>query len=688
MESSRTRRPLAAPTALCSAALLGTLAWPLLTRRVFVAEDLLWFHLPVRYLYQQALQAGDTVLWTPSIFAGFYVHGEGQLGAFHPLHQLLYRLLPLDIAFNFELLASYVAAYAGMVWFLRRLDFRLSAALVGAMLFAFSGFALLHHQSLAVIAIVAHLPWLLAGADLLIVEERESAWRLGFATLACGLGSAFLMGSVQALWWNALALGAFACYRAAETRRWRGLLACAVAVTFGVLLGGVQLLPSADAVAHSTRAELPRDFALTYSLHRINVLQLWSPRVFANGAYSWPETMLFHEFGIYAGAILPVALCWLWSRRTALPARRRGLLAAATVLAILGLWLALGRYGRLANLLAYLPVLQSMRAPVRYIVLAQFAGAVLAALAIEDLLAISESEADVRPSTAVWTPLALSVATLLTFNTGFLFSGRYGFADVATAAPGVAIVAAVSLLVVLAARRVRWALPALVLVTMVDLAMWAVPYIYAEPPRPIAAIAHAAPAAPLEIEESYAASSGHVLYRSNQLVLRGYRLTTGYTGLFPSTRHPIDGEEALRLSGTRWRFTVDGTRTRFVGAVERVRLLDREQKNASGTVRMAIDRPGRLAAQVEAPGPRVLAFTERFHSGWSATNDGRALQMVRVEGDFLGCLLDAGVHRVELRFMPRSFMYGSIASACGIVALGVALLASRVWQTRSANASE
>jgi hypothetical protein len=329
-------------------------------------------------------------------------------------------------------------------------------------------------------------------------------------------------------------------------------------------------------------------------------------------------------------------------------------------------------------------VLQSMRAPVRYIVLAQFAGAVLAALAIEDLLAIRESEADVRPSTAVWTPLALSVATLLTFNTGFLFGGRYGIADVATAAPGVAIVAAVSLLVVLAARRVRWALPALVLVTMVDLAMWALPYIYSEPPRPIAAIAHAAPAAPPEIEESYAASSGHVLYRSNQLVLRGYRLTTGYTGLFPSTRHPIDGEESLRLSGTRWRFTVDGTRTRFVGAVERVRLLDREQKSASGTVRMAIDRPGRLAAHVEAPGPRVLAFTERFHSGWSATIDGRALQMVQVEGDFLGCLLDAGVHRVELRFMPRSFVYGSIASACGIVALGVALLASRVWQTRSA----
>ena len=84
------------------------------------------------------------MLWTPAIFAGFYLHGEGQIGLFHPFHQLLYRALPLGPAFNLELIASYVAAFAGMVWFLRRLRFSRAAALFGAMLFAFSGFNLLH----------------------------------------------------------------------------------------------------------------------------------------------------------------------------------------------------------------------------------------------------------------------------------------------------------------------------------------------------------------------------------------------------------------------------------------------------------------------------------------------------------------------------------------------------------------
>jgi hypothetical protein len=684
-DSTFTRWLLPGVAIACSGALLATLAWPLLTRRIFVFDDLASFHLPLRYLYQQAMQAGDTVLWTPSIFAGFYLHGEGQLGAFHPLHQLLYRLFPLYIAFNLELLSSYVMAFAGMLWFLRRLDLSRAAALAGAMLFAFSGFMLLHHHHLNMVAVVAHMPWLLAGADALIVEERGPPWRRGFAVLAGGLGSAFLLGFPQGVWWDAVTVAAFVLYRAAETRRWRRLLACAGAMTIGVLLGGAQLLPTADAAAHSVRADVSRDFAMMFSLHPANLLQLWSPRVYSEGAYSARDAMVFHEFGIYSGALFPVALCWMWSRRKALPARR-GLIAAATVLTLLGLWLALGRYGGLAWVLAQLPVLQSLRAPVRYLVLAQFAAAVLAALTIDDLLTIGEGDADVRTvsSVALWIPLALSVATLLTINTGFfVVDRRYAFASVSAAAPGVVIIAVVSLLVALAARRVRWALPALVLAAALDLSMWGVRFIYAETPRRIVGLAHAAPAAPQEIDDAYAAATDSGLYRSNQLVLRGYRLTSGYVALYPATKHPLGSTEALRWSGTRWRFTPEGVRERFVGAVDRMRLLARDGSDADGSLRMAVDRPGRLVVHVDAPGPRLLAFTERFHSGWLATIDGRPTPTVRVEGDFLGCLLDAGVHRVTLRFMPRSFVYGSIVSVAGVLALIVVLVASRLRGPRS-----
>jgi hypothetical protein len=129
------------------------------------------------------------------------------------------------------------------------------------------------------------------------------------------------------------------------------------------------------------------------------------------------------------------------------------------------------------------------------------------------------------------------------------------------------------------------------------------------------------------------------------------------------------------LSGTRWSFTPDGIRQPVEGGAARIRLLDEQGRDATGSARLAVDRPGELVAEVDVPGRRVLAFTERFHDGWSATIDRVPLQMVRVEGDFLGCVLDGGTHQVRLRFMPRSFVYGSIVSAIGAVLLAGVLVA-------------
>ncbi|NUR56701.1 MAG: YfhO family protein [Acidobacteria bacterium] len=103
--------------------------------------------------------------------------------------------------------------------------------------------------------------------------------------------------------------------------------------------------------------------------------------------------------------------------------------------------------------------------------------------------------------------------------------------------------------------------------------------------------------------------------------------------------------------------------------------MDDQQRASTHGVRLVVDRPGQLIARVDAPGTRVLAFTERFDDGWSATIDDVPARTVRVEEDFLGCIVTAGVHRVDLRFMPRSFVYGSIVSAIGVVLLAAVVAA-------------
>ena len=670
------RQALVLVIAAACAALLVPLLVPLLTGRVFVTYDLSWFHLPTRYLYQQALRSGDTVLWTPSILSGVYLHGEGQVGLFHPWHQLLYRLLPLQAAFNLELIANYPVAFAGMYVVLRRVQLAPPAALFGAMLFAFSGFNLLHHQHLNMLAIVAHMPWLLVAADVLITDDRPRAQAGAFAAIAVIVASELLLGFPQGVWWNLMTLAAFAACRAYETGQWRRFFACGPALAIGAMLAGIQLVPSADAFAHSDRQWLGAQFSMSFSLHPFDLVQLWSPYGFRKGTYSGIDSGQFHEFGIYSGAVLPVALVWVWTRSAALR-DRRPLIVAATVFAALALLLSFGRFGGLASVLSHVPGLGSLRAPARYIVLVQFALTILAAITFDDLLAIIEGR---RPPpsgrmVAVWLPAALGAATIAMFNTGAVAGARHVFTSLATAAPGLLFVIAVTLLIVLAGRGTPSALAGLAVVTMVDLGVWGTRYVYRQPPQTIEALTDTIPPAPGDPAESYAALEGK--YRSDLLVMKGYRLTSGYLGLYPATFYRPEGFASRKFSGTRWIFTQDGFRSPAQGSVARARLVDESGRDAGGTARLAIDRPGHLVAELEAPGPRVLALTERFHEGWSATADGRLLPVVRVEQDFLGCRVDETVHRVELRFRPRSFARGMTLSAFGgvllIAAVAVAL---------------
>src|SRR4030095_14005805 len=111
-------------------------------------------------------------------------------------------------------------------------------------------------------------------------------------------------------------------------------------------------------------------------------------------------------------------------------------------------------------LLTRLPILQSLRSPARHIMLVQFALTILAAITIDDLLAIADgrSPAANRRMALLWIPAALGIVTTLAFNTRWLPYGPHTFASATDAAPGVAMVMAVTLAIHLAGRRVRWAI--------------------------------------------------------------------------------------------------------------------------------------------------------------------------------------------------------------------------------------
>lgn len=690
--------------AICSGGLLLPMLWPLCTGRVFTRDDFAALHLPFRYLYREALRSGDSFLWTSAYHSGFYLHGEGIAGMTHPVHYALYRFLPLGLAFNLEVVTPFAAMLIGAWLLLRRFALASEAAGLGAMLFTFSGFNVFNLMHMNQAAVIAHLPWQLLAAHILLTSSDRRERALAFAGFAVAVGSQLLIGNPQYVWLSGIVVAfTIGClwYTGAPSSR---VALLAVAGMLGALIGAVQLLPTLDFARESTRMAYSRDEALSFSLSPLNLVQLWSPFAFQFRIHApAAESLIVHEFIVYNGAFCTIALAWLamrWRENN-----RRPLSVALLVLAGIGLVLAMGRYGGVYAWLSQLPGLRNLRAPSRHLIVFQLALSGIAAIAFEDLAALvrRQETIDVQRLWPLAVPATLSIVTTVAAaalaQSGWARLHDLALSSLLRAAPWTVVVVLSAVLFAMAARGARWCVPALIVLAALDLGLWGYSYVYRWGPiQTIADLVKDADAPPT-------ARPGDLLApmveggSGNVAVLRGLRLTPGYTGLVPSSVLDISDPVARQIAGVAWRETATGwepvpgamARARLVAAaqattdvkadvhridVARVALVDRPVEgfaepiaggNAPGSARVVEDKPGAMVIETDSRARRLLVLTERFHGGWRATADGSERLPIRVYGDFLGCVVDAGRHRIALTFAPDSYAYGRRASAAGIV---------------------
>ena len=675
---------------------------PLFTWRVFPFGDMSAFHLPMRLLYQQALRDGDSFLWAPALANGLYLHAEGQTGMAHPVHLLLYRL-PLTFAINAEMIGAYAVATVGAWLLWRRLGARADAALGGALVFAFGGFMLPHFSHLTAIVVAAHLPWIILAADALLADESgRRAW--AFAGVAAGIGSQVLLGFPQIVWMTALVTGWVAVCRMATGTRPSRIVLLAVALLLGLAIGGAQLLPTLDAARESFRSATTAAFRLSFSLHPFNLAQLVSPYALKDGIYATsPDEWFPHEFTLYSGALATLSVCWILARRRHLP--QRTLATALLALAAIGLLLALGRYGGVYPLLSQLPVLSSLRASARHVLIVQFALSGLVALMLDDLI---HARPELRPlPCAMWIPAAASlVVTMLALGRPAAFTARgLQFGEPLWALLGLAFTVATAIFVFLAARSARGALPALLLVAGLDLACWGLPFVYAAAPRPIRAIAPVA-GLPPDVRPGDLIQPPAIADDMNRYVLWRLRSAMAYTGIVRSSVLDARAPLTHRIAGAKWAW-IDGEwkavdrpmpRARLVaqwrttanaaadvGAIDvaEIALVDAEPGISAappGSVRIVEQRRGRFRIATNAEANQLLVLTERFHEGWRAEVDGAPVAVRRVYGDYLGCVVPAGSHSVLLTFAPASMRYGLSLTLAGLIA--TAAIASMVHFTK------
>jgi hypothetical protein len=723
------QRTLLAWTWAACVLLLAAMALPAVLGRVYTADDLGAFHLPLRQFYADCLERGQAFDWMPALFRGFYLTGEGQVGTYHPLHWLLYRLLPLATAWNLEILLNYPLMLAGMYVFLRRLLGRRDAALFGGMVFTFSSFNLLHFVHTHAIAVTAHLPWLLWCADVAIRDADRRKRIAAEAGTALLVGSQILLGYPQYVWFSLLAVGAWSVflastYRAALGSRAVGirLARLAAVLAIGGLIGAVQWLPTLDALHASKRATADVSLALYGALHPGNLLQLIAPYLFAHRVVGGTNT---HELGLYAGSVPLMLIVWLIGRRSAWGAARP-LILAVGAFALLSLVLALGSYGGLYYLQTWLPVIGRFRLPARYTLLFQLSVAVLAAVAFVDLCRVAlRGDA---PQRTGWTAMGKVAAAggLIALAAPLVWPAER-LASWPLVLVGPVLLAAAALAVTLAERGRQSALVALVLLAAVDQGAYGISYaVYGPVPRASRVLpADPHPLAAATTRFAVRLPDPEANYHApNTLALSGARLVDGYAGLVPADRLDYRRVAALRVANcglvsreaaegridgllphdeqwlavpdplSRFRLvccavaSADANRDLDQIDLETTALVDETAARSldlspgqPGRIEVMHDRSGDIHLRVDAATRQLLVVSERHHAGWRATVDGQDAPVVRVNGDFLGCAVGPGSHDVELVFRPDSLRQGRALSLIGLGLWALWCCLSYPWRT-------
>jgi hypothetical protein len=716
-DSSADGRNLTRVVAAASIGVLVAWFWPVALRRVFVYADLGNGFLPLRLFLAENLARDITPLWMPNLFCGFYAHGEGQIGIFHPLRWLAYRFLPVSEAFNLECLLPYPLALCGVALFLRRLALPASAAIFGGATFAFSAYLTLRLTHLPAIAVIAHLGWLLAALDALLRESgraRRRAW-IGVALLT---GSQALVGYPPAIAYCWMIAIPYALWVAASRRELAPLGAAAGALGVGVLLGAIQLLPTYDHLLASQRAGISFEEVTEFSLHPLNLLTVVGPWLFRHHAY---QERFYDpiERVLYFGSVAPIAVVWVALRWRSL-GPWRPLVVGLAALSALALVFALGAHTPLYRHLLELPLVGWLRAPARYSLVLYFAAAVCSALALADLARGAPRAELQRASAWIWAVPALAwlvaVGALALRDPG---AGVLRGLDIplrqlsappwVVLGPLLATTAAAGFWA--AARGQRAAHFALAVFALAELAAYPISQWWVDPPRTLAdyragiAPPPAEPPARVATPRSFGTfptRDGRVhWWSSTTLVVRDARLVSGYIGLAPAKRLDYEQPNALRAAGA----SVQLVGQRFTlspGALPRARLVTSARVSADpaadlealdvessalvdepvaleagppGRAQIERDLPGAISLSVAAATRQLLVLSESFHPGWRLLVDGAPARALRANGDFLGVAVDPGAHRVELRFAPRSFIVGRWTSLAALAfVLGVALV--------------
>lgn len=384
--------------------------WPL--AGLGADEDDILYYLPSRVFFHVAVQSGRLPQINPLTGLGRPFLADPQSAVWYPLTWLFAGLDPL-VAYGASLWLHASLAAWGMYRLLRGASLARGPAVVGGLLFAFSGFMLAHRVHFTMQHAAAWTPWVLWRLLRLCAASSNVPRRLGAAAVVIALQ--ILAGHAQIAAMTAFAAPVYLI--GAGHGRVRSVMRCAAAAALAALLCSVQAVPTLLYVRDCTRLQHSYWDFVQNSWDPRSALTLVAPFLYGQrtpnlmGDRWWGPSHQCEQFAYAGVGTLLLAITALrsgaWNRLSG-----RGLI----LLGIFGAALALGKFGPICPLLYYIPGSALFRVPARAMLLVNVSIAGLAAMALDDLAAALSPRA-VRTRAALLgmlrAPWALSGATLL-----------------------------------------------------------------------------------------------------------------------------------------------------------------------------------------------------------------------------------------------------------------------------------
>jgi hypothetical protein len=333
--------------------------------------DTLVYNWPMALEIRGQWLAGHIPFWSDAFQCGVPLLANPNAGVLYP-PALLIHLLPFP--WGYQLFLVFHVLFAGVGLFLCLRVFRVhpAAALVGALAYAFGGYA---HSMWDTHNFIA-LPWIpLAFAALFSSAQRS--WLPPALLTALAVSLLILGGDIQTalIWWPVAALWA-----ATRPDRRLRLSILAIAAVFCLLWTAPQWLTTLCYFPESLRASGLGD-ALTRSLHPGRLLEFFIPHAFGGRDLWWGHLLNGSQapFEQPWTASLHFGLIALWWAGWNTLRRRNDFRAGAPFAFAVGfLILSLGRHCPGLEYLTRLPLIGSFRYPEKHLLWVLFFGVILA----------------------------------------------------------------------------------------------------------------------------------------------------------------------------------------------------------------------------------------------------------------------------------------------------------------------